>query len=42
MRELRRYETIFLLAILRLPGNAYGVTIRAEVAAPWPCAGRRG
>jgi len=33
MKELSLYETIFLLAILRLPGNAYGVTIRSEVAA---------
>ena len=32
MKELTLYETIFLLAILRLPGNAYGVTIRSEVA----------
>lgn len=32
MKELSLYETIFLLAILRLPGNAYGVTIRSEVA----------
>jgi len=32
MRELTLYETIFLLAVSGLPGNAYGVTIRAEVA----------
>jgi DNA-binding PadR family transcriptional regulator len=32
MKELSLYETIFLLAVLRLPGNAYGVTIRSEVA----------
>jgi len=32
MKELTLYETIFLLAVLRLPGNAYGVTIRSEVA----------
>ncbi len=32
MKELTLYETIFLLAILRLSGNAYGVTIRGEVA----------
>ena len=32
MKELTLYETIFLLAILRLPGSAYGVTIRSEVA----------
>ena len=32
MKELTLYETIFLLAILRLPGNAYGVTIRDEVS----------
>jgi len=31
MRELSLYETVFLLAISGLPGNAYGVTIRAEV-----------
>jgi len=32
MRELTLYETIFLLAVTRQPGNAYGVTIRAEIA----------
>jgi PadR family transcriptional regulator PadR len=32
MKELTLYETIFLLAIIRLSGNAYGVTIRSEVA----------
>jgi PadR family transcriptional regulator, regulatory protein PadR len=32
MKELSLYETIFLLAVLRLSGNAYGVTIRSEVA----------
>ena len=32
MRELTLYETIFLLAIAREAGNAYGVTIRAVVA----------
>jgi len=31
MKELTLYETIFLLAILRLPENAYGVTIRGEI-----------
>ena len=31
MKELTLYETIFLLAILRLPENAYGVAIREEV-----------
>ena len=31
MKELTLYETIFLLAILRLPENAYGVAIRGEV-----------
>ena len=31
MKELTLYETVFLLAILRLPGNAYGVAIRGEV-----------
>jgi PadR family transcriptional regulator, regulatory protein PadR len=31
MKELTLYETIFLLAILRLPENAYGVTIKGEI-----------
>jgi PadR family transcriptional regulator PadR len=31
MKELTLYETIFLLAILRLPENAYGVSIRGEI-----------
>ena len=31
MKELTLYETIFLLAILRLPENAYGVAIRGEI-----------
>ena len=31
MKELTLYETIFLLAILHLPENAYGVSIRREV-----------
>jgi len=31
MKELTLYETIFLLAILRLPENAYGVTIKSEI-----------
>ncbi len=34
---LGEFEQIVLLAILRLDDNAYGVTIRAEIAA---CAGR--
>jgi DNA-binding PadR family transcriptional regulator len=32
MRELTLFETIFLLAVSSLSGNAYGVTIRTEVA----------
>jgi len=31
MKELSLFETIFLLSILRLQGNAYGVSIRDEV-----------
>jgi PadR family transcriptional regulator PadR len=31
MKELSLFETVFLLAILRLPGNAYGVAVRDEV-----------
>lgn len=31
MKETTLFETIFLLAILRLEGTAYGVTIRDEV-----------
>lgn len=31
MKELTLYETIFLLAILHLPENAYGVTIKGEI-----------
>ncbi len=35
--NLGEFEQLILLAILRLRGNAYGVTIRAELA---DCAGR--
>jgi PadR family transcriptional regulator, regulatory protein PadR len=36
-RSLGEFEQIVLLAILRLPDNAYGVTISAEIKA---CTGR--
>ncbi len=32
MKDLTLYESIFLLAILRLEKNAYGVAIREEVS----------
>ena len=32
MKDLTLYESIFLLAILRLDKNAYGVAIREEVS----------
>lgn len=32
MKDLTLYESIFLLAILRLDNNAYGVAIRDEVS----------
>jgi DNA-binding PadR family transcriptional regulator len=32
MKELSLYETIFLLAVLHLPGNAYGLTIRSKIS----------
>jgi len=32
MKDLTIYESIFLLAILRLKEEAYGVTIKAEVS----------